>query len=312
MTDFTVSRFGANNGAADKTELFLKVYGNEVLKYFLESTIMDSKHRVRTITSGKSAAFPVFGTTTAGYHTPGQELNGNSILSSERVINIDGLLISHAAIASIDELMSHFDIRADYARKLGHALAKKYDQQCLQVGVLAARSASTITGGNGGSVLTAATYGTDADVLAGGIFAAAQKLDEKNVPEEDRFCVLRPAQYYLLAQNTKVLNQDWGGKGAYSEGKVFRIAGVNILMSNLLPISNIAADSPAPANTYHANFSTTIGLVFQREAIGTVKLQDMAVETEYSARHQSTLMLAKIACGHGCLNPEAAVELKTA
>ena len=311
MTDLTVSRFGANNAGGDKTELFLKVFGGEVLKYFLEATVMDDKHRVRSISSGKSAGFPVIGTTTSGYHVPGTTLSGNQILTGERVISIDGLLVSHASIASIDEAMSHFDVRADYARKLGHALAKTYDQQCIRTVLLAARAATTVTGGNGGTVLTNAGYATTAATLAAGIFSAAQSLDEKNVPSEDRYAVLRPAQYYLLAQNTDVMNRDWGGEGAYAAGKIFRIAGVNIVMSNLIPNSVVAAVT-GEANNYAGTFTTTVGTVFQREAIGTVKLMDMATEIEYSARRQGTLMLAKIACGHGVLNPECAVELKTA
>ena len=55
-----------------------------------------------------------------------------------------------------------------------------------------------------------------------------------------------------------------------------RVAGINIAIRNLLPITNIAADSPATVNTSHANFSTTVGVVFQREALGTVKLMDMS------------------------------------
>ena len=36
----------------------------------------------------------------------------------------------------------------------------------------------------------------------------SQTFDEKDVPEQERCLVLRPAQYYLLNQTTKVLNRD--------------------------------------------------------------------------------------------------------
>jgi hypothetical protein len=48
------------------------------------------------------------------------------------------------------------------------------------------------------------------------------------------------------------------------------------------------------------------------EAVGTVKLIDLAVETEYDMRRQGYLTLAKYAMGHGILRPECAVEIKTA
>jgi len=49
----------------------------------------------------------------------------------------------------------------------------------------------------------------------------------------------------------------------------------------------------------------------QKEAVGTVKLLDLAMESEYDIRRQGTLMVAKYAMGHGILRPECAIELAT-
>ena len=46
--------------------------------------------------------------------------------------------------------------------------------------------------------------------------------------------------------------------------------------------------------------------------MGTVKLMDLAVESEYDIERQGTLMVAKYAAGHGVLRPEAAVQIQTA
>ena len=53
-------------------------------------------------------------------------------------------------------------------------------------------------------------------------------------------------------------------------------------------------------------------MVFIGSAVGTVKLMDLAVESEYDIRRQGTLMVAKYAMGHGVLRPEAAVGIKEA
>jgi hypothetical protein len=312
MANFTVTRIGADNGGVDKTALFLKVFSGEVLKTFEETNVMKPLHMVRTIASGKSAQFIYHGTTTAAYHTPGNELLGNSVNASERVISIDGLLVANVSVADIDELMAHYDVRAEYASLLGRALAKKYDQQLCQLAVLAARASATITGNSGGSTLTNAAFETDGEALADGLFDAAQALDEKDVPSEDRFLVLRPAQYYKLARATKVLNKDWDGAGSFSKGKVLEVAGIKVIESNNLPSTNVSADSPAPVNTYHGDFSNTMGVVFHKSAIGTVQLMDIGVETERSVRHQASIMVGKIACGHGILRPESSIELKKA
>ena len=312
MANFTVTRIGADNGGVDKTALFLKVFSGEVLKTFEEMNVMKPLHTVRTIQSGKSAQFIYHGTTTAAYHTPGTELLGNSVNASERVINIDGLLVANVSVADIDEAMAHYDVRGEYASLLGRALAKKYDQQLCNLAVLAARASATISGNSGGSTLTNAAFETDGEAIADGLFDAAQALDEKDVPREDRYLVLRPSQYYKLARATKVLNRDWDGAGSFSKGKVLEVAGIKVIESNNLPSTNVSADSPAPNNTYHADFTNTMGVVFHKSAIGTVQLMDIAVETERSVRHQASIMVGKIACGHGILRPEGSIELKKA
>jgi len=57
------------------------------------------------------------------------------------------------------------------------------------------------------------------------------------------------------------------------------------------------------------NFSTTRGIVFHREAVGTVKLMDLSLESEYMMERLGTLMLAKYAMGHNVLREECCYEL---
>lgn len=250
--------------------------------------------------------FPAVGSISAAYHTPGTELVGTTVPAAERNIVIDDLLVAQAFIANIDEAKNHYDVRSIYSDETGKVLAETMDSNIAQVGVLAARSAALITGSNGGSVLINAAYGTDSTVLAAGLFSAAQLLDEKNVGAE-RSVFLRPAQYYLLAQNTTMINQWYGGAGAISDGTILRVAGIEVVKTNALPKTNVVTGVAA----YQGNFSTTVGLVMNKAAVGTVKLLDLATESDYDIRRQGTLIVAKYAVGHGILRGECAVELKT-
>lgn len=313
MTTLNVSRVLQANLTGDAKALALKVFSGEVLTAYDQARVASRYVRNRQITAGRSAQFPVLGTSVAEYHTPGTELAGNTVASNEVVISIDDLLISHTSIANYDEAMSHFDVRSEYSTQMGRALANTEDRQLLQLGILAARSSARITGESGGSVITAATAATDSDVLIASLFSAAQKFDEKDVPQEDRVAFLKPAQYYLLAQNTKVLNKDWGGAGVYADGKVLRVAGLEIVMTNHLPTATVANGSllAGSGNTYAGLYNTNVSLVLQRSALGSVTLMDLAMDSEYSARHQATFMAAKFAKGYGILNPMAAVEIRS-
>lgn len=314
----TMTRTGQANSAGDSSALFLKVYAGEVLTAFEQASVTMDKHVIRSISSGISAQFPLVWKTAATEYayingsgntgTTGIELDGTIIHKNEKVISIDGLLIADHFVNNLDEAMSHFEVRSIYAKEAGIALGTQWDQNVLQQGVLGARSATLVTGGNGGSVLTNAGYGTTGSTLGSGLFDAAEQLDENNVPENDRYMYVRPAQYYLMAETTNLINRDWGGSGVYSEGEVMKVAGIHIVKTNNLPISNI---SSGQVTTHDGNFSTTKALVMHKSSVATVKLLNLAVETEYSIKNQGWIIVAKYAMGHGFIRPEGCIEFKT-
>jgi len=314
MANATVTRVGQANGAGDVDALFLKVFAGEVLTAFDTDNIALGRTQVRTISNGKSASFPRSGLIGARYHVPGQEITGQTMNHNEVVITINDLLIADAFIANIDEAKNHYDVRSIYSTEVGRALSKQMDKHILQAGVLTARATNVVTGLPGGTVITqaAAPDATDGLKLAANLFAAAQKLDENNVPEDGRTAFFRPAQYYALAQSTTVINKDWGGAGAYADGKVLRVAGIEIVKTNNLPGSVIAAGTVAAGtgDRLAGDFAKTLGLVTHSSAVGTVKLLDLAMEGAYDIRRQGTLLVAKYAVGHGGLRPEAAVEIR--
>ena len=327
------NRMGQVNATGDPVALFLKVFSGEVLTQFEKLNVMKNLHMIRTISHGKSAQFPVMGQASAAYHTPGESLiegdNGylQTIRHGERTISIDKLLVAPVFIAEIDEARNHYDIRRPYAEELGRALADQFDKAAMQTLILASRVAADalFTGSPGGSSVTNANIGTTVADTIDAIFDAGQNLDEKNVPEDDRHCVLDPATYNKLIQDNNVvsvaIDQDVndGVPGSVRKRKVYEVGGFMLHKSN--NISNLGNQtgytdnqeaSSSSVNSYAGDFSTTKAACFHRSAMGTVKLLDLAMESEYQVERQGTIMVAKYALGHGILRPEASVELKTA
>ena len=336
------SRLGQVNATGDVNALFLKVFSGEILTTFEEQNVMKELHMVRTIQNGKSAQFPVTGIATAGYHTAGENIadSGNGYLSAikhaERIISIDDVLISSTFIANIDELKNHYDVRSIYAKELGKALAKRFDIATMKTLAAAARGTSEI-GGEDGSILTKADgsslfAGANATAaeLIDALYGVAESLDGKDVGDEGRFALLTPADYYTLitADNSAVSlasNRDAGGVGNIATGTISQVAGINLIKSNHL--STVAVDNSgvstgdgsASVNNdvfgangagYNGDLSATRILAGTKEAIGTVKLLDLATESEYQIERQGTLFVAKYAMGHGVLRPECAVEVR--
>jgi len=327
---------GQINGAGDVNALFLKVFSGEILTTFEEKNIMKDLHMVRTINSGKTAQFPVTGIADAKYHTVGEDIvdSSNSYLSTikqaERLISIDDVLIASTFIANIDELKNHYDLRSEYAKQLGLALAKRFDIATMKTLFAAAGGTSPI-GGNGGTTVSGATTDT-ATGLIDALYAVARSLDEKDAPEDGRFAVLTPSQYYtLLTSDNVAINRDTGGVGNVATGKIAQVAGITLMKSNHLDdvinlgdVSSVTTDDGSQSNDvfgaggsgYNGDFSSLSGtasakgfLAGTREAIGTVKLLDLATESEYQIQRQGTLFVAKYAMGHGVLRPECAVKV---
>lgn len=314
----TPSRIGQVNAAGAADALFLKVFAGEVLTAFEQATIMMGKHNVRTIPFGKSAQFPATGRISSGYHTPGDELAGLAVKHNEKVITINALLVSHAFIDRLDEAMNHYDVRSIYSNEMGRQLATVFDKNVIQEGILGARASALVTGLPDGYTIQddnfdSATQATKVAAFEAALFAAAQKLDENDVPAEGRYCILRPEDYYPIVAESNAINKDWGGQGSYAQGSVAYIAGIQILKSNNVPNTDLSA-APYHGGHFEASFAQltgeTKGLIFHTSGIGTVKLLDLAMESEWDIRRQGTLFVAKMAVGHGWLRPECLIDLQ--
>lgn len=310
--EFNFTRLGQANLDGDTAALFRDQFIPELLTAFDAKRVMKNYVRSKTIQKGKSATFPVLGTTSAKYVTVGDSLLGNqTIAHNEITINLDPFLVSDILIHELDVKMQEYDDRAEIVNEMARALANTEDKQLLQVGVLAARASGTVVGRAGGSVLKAGTdVKTDAAKLAAAIYTAGVELDEKNVAEEDRYAFVRPLQYALLAQYEDIKNHDIG-TGSYSEGTTGKLNNIQVIKTNHLPQENItqSQDTTNPNNVYYGDFSKTAALVMNRQAIGTVSRQGLIVEPKWILERLSHLLTARILQGHGILRPECAVEI---
>ncbi len=343
MADMTTSRLGKAVGGSDAQALFLKTFSGEVLAAFEEKNVMMPIHTVRTISSGKSASFAMTGTATAAYHVPGTEITGNAINHAERVISIDNLLVSSAFIANIDEAMNHYDVRSIYSRELGYALANHCDRAVIRSGIAGSLDQTDDIGNSLGTDGTQTLASNDAAGLVAKLVATAQLFDERDVPDTDRYAIITPEMFYKLVAaagssglSSAIFNNDFNGTGSINQGRqTLQVAGMTVMMSNHIPTANESetpnavlgdttngvrndpfgaegGNASGAAGYSGLDFQSYVGLAFHRSGIGTVKLLDLAMESEYLVQNQGTLMVAKYAMGHNFLRAEACVGLKKA
>ena len=241
---------GADNGGSDRRALYLKLFSGEMFKGFQHNTIARDLLMKRTLKNGKSLQFIYTGRTKSEFHTPGNSILGNSDGAppvSEKTITVDDLLISSAFLYELDETLAHYDLRSEISRKIGYALAEKYDRLAFRAVTRGARKASPISKANyvepGGTQIRVGSTANDSDAyvpanLVNAFYDAAAALDEKGVSGDGRVAVLNPRQYYELIQdigNNGLVNRDVQGKSLQSGQGIIEIAGIKIYKSMNIP-----------------------------------------------------------------------------
>ena len=251
-SDLTTSltRPGALNSGTDSRALLLKLFAGEMFKGFQHESIARDMVMKRTLKNGKSLQFIYTGRTTAEFHTPGNSILGNSDGAppvAEKTITCDDLLISSAFVYELDETLAHFELRGEISKKIGYALAEKYDRLIFRAITKGARQASPVAKTNfkepGGTQIRVGTGSTDADAYsAGGLvnafYDAAAALDEKGVSSQGRCAVLNPRQYYALIQDigtNGLINRDVQGTALQGGNGIIEIAGIKIYKSMNIP-----------------------------------------------------------------------------
>ena len=258
-----LTRQGSLNGGSDQRALYLKIFSGEMFKGFQRNTIARDLVQKRTLTSGKSMQFIYTGRTTAEYHVPGQSILGNDQKAppvAEKTVTIDDLLISSAFVYELDETLAHYDLRGEISKKIGYALAEKYDRLIFRAVTKGARQASPVTMTNfaepGGTQIQVGG-GSDADDaynsghLINAFYDAAAALDEKGVSGDGRVAVLNPRQYYALIQNIEtngLINRNERGDALQSGNGIIEIAGIQIFKSMNIPFFSKYGTKYAPSS----------------------------------------------------------------
>jgi len=241
---------GSNNGGADSRALYLKLFSGEMFKGFQNNTIARDLVMKRTLKNGKSLQFIYTGRTSAEFHTPGNSILGNDQKAppvAEKTITIDDLLISSAFLYELDETLAHYDLRSEISRKIGYALAEKYDRLIFRAIAKGARQASAVTMSGfeepGGSQVrvgttTAHSDAYDPTALVNAFYDAAAAMDEKGISSDGRVGVLNPRQYYELIQqvgDNGLVNRDAQGSSRQKGNGIVEIAGIKIYKSMNIP-----------------------------------------------------------------------------
>ena len=242
---------------------------------------------------------------------------------SELTIDIDRHFEYSRLIEDIVEVQALNSLRQFYTEDAGYALAVKVDTDLHSAG----------TGfGNGGDIVYSGsvaptdyqhtgcffndggttTQYTDDTIVAADVFTDAffrdmiQKLDDNNVPMEDRVLVIPPSVRNTIMGIDRYVSSDFVSGQAVQSGLIGNLYGVDIYVSANCATIEAAADNTA------SSVDTRAAMLFHRDAIVLAEQMSVRSQTQYKQEYLSTLYTADCLYGVQVYRPEAGFVLAIA
>ena len=242
---------------------------------------------------------------------------------SELTIDIDRHFEYSRLIEDIVEVQALNSLRQFYTEDAGYALAVKVDTDLHSAGTGFGDGGSIVFSGSvaatdyqhtgcffndGGTT----TQYTDDTIVAADVFTDAffrdmiQKLDDNNVPMEDRVLVIPPSVRNTIMGIDRYVSSDFVSGQAVQSGLIGNLYGVDIYVSANCATIEAAADNTA------SSADTRAAMLFHKEAIVLAEQLSVRSQTQYKQEYLSTLYTADCLYGVQVYRPEAGFVLAIA
>ena len=233
---------------------------------------------------------------------------------SELTVTINRHFEYSRLIEDIVEVQALSSLRQFYTEDAGYSLAVQVDNDLHAAG----------TGfGDGGAVVFSpaatdyqhtgcffndngtTTQYTDDTLVAGDEFTDAffrdmiQKLDDNNVPMENRNLIIPPATRNAIMGIDRYVSSDFVSGGTVNSGLIGNLYGVDVYVSANCRTIEAAADNTA------ASVDTRAAMLFHTEAVVMAEQLAVRSQTQYKQEYLSTLYTADTLYGVQVYRPEA-------
>lgn len=203
-------------------------------------------HRLSSNINGNEVRFPKIGTARAFGKPRGAQMVASNTAHDSVTATLDERFVRDD-FEEYDQFKTNVNFRNDYARAHAMALGREQDQF-----VISALSAGVV----GGNIIDDddANRGADSGLNKETLLYLGQLADEANVPSEDRWWVIAPAQKYDLLNLTEFTSADFNVRKEFanpSDG-MFRFNGFNFIVHNALPTELDGGDTLRHTFLYHA------------------------------------------------------------
>jgi len=230
----------------------------------------------------------------------------NSVIS----ISIDQHYEYSKLIEDIAEVQSLASMRKFYTDDAGYALSTQVDTklgtlwEALQGGTVAGDNAASWEAayiGSTGNTLYTGNSSNAADITDAGIRALMLKLDNADVPMDNRSLIVPPVAASDMLGIARFTEQQFIGSGdAIRTGKIGQIYGVDVYISTNVPTTTESGGG-SPGST------DRVGCLLHRDALVLAEQVSVRSQTQYKQEYLGDLFTSDTIYGVGELRNDAGV-----
>ena len=325
MATATYPGAGGNTALTEAATFVPEIWSDEIIAAYQKNLKMAPLVKKITMSGKKGDKLhipkPTRGDATAKAADTAVTIIANT--ESELAIDINRHFEYSRLVEDIVEVQALSSLRQFYTEDAGYSLAVRVDTDLHSCG----------TGfGNGGAVVHTGTVAptdyqhtgcffndngtttqyTDDTIVAADTFVDAffrdmiQKLDDNNVPMEDRVLVIPPSVRKTIMGIDRYVSSDFVTGQAVQSGLIGNLYGVDVYVS-----ANCATIEAAGDNTA-SSIDTRAAMLFHKEAIVLAEQQSVRSQTQYKQEYLSTLYTADCLYGVQVYRPEAGFVLAIA
>lgn len=243
--------------------LYIDEYGGEVEKRFLKKSMMRQFFKFKSVRGTDTVTNDRMGHASLQKVSRGVRPTDSAPTFDNVSVKVDTIVLARTNQFLLDDFLSHISVRKEVGEEHGKEIGKFFDESFIVQGIKAAQITNQDPDGNktggwtgkadttyveiirtapegftGGTCveLAAANDELDPDKLERAIQDLCQGIEESDVDIEEAMILLRPAQYYVLLRNDKLLDHDFSmSNGDYAKGKILMANGVRIMKTNRFP-----------------------------------------------------------------------------
>jgi len=198
----------------------------------------------------------------------------------EFTLNLNFHQESSFMVEDIAAIQSAYDLRTEYTKNAGYAIAKKIDNGIGALGI-------ALTGlfiGSDGSTAYNGVAGNATDLTEAGIRRVIERLDTANVPQEDRCLWIHPSQKNVLLAIARFTEYQMVGPGGMPirTGQFGELFGVPVYVS-----TNVSTSGTGQ-----------VCLLFQRNAFVLAIQNQVRVQAEYKVDFLGTGVVCDVVYGY--------------